>query len=81
MNLYGDYFLLTPTFFKKNFHTRAPSSSIYSFYKKNYFGLRSLSYTIVDMKPKLISAMGPCGFEASTPRRHVAFLDNPYYVG
>ena len=47
-NLFGDYFLLTPTFCKKNFH-----SQFTHFIKKINFGLRPSWQTIVDIKPKL----------------------------
>ena len=35
---------------------------------------------IVDMKPKLISAMRLRGFEASRPRKQVVFLDYPFQI-
>ena len=35
---------------------------------------------IVDMKPKLISALRLLGFEALRPLRQVAFLDHPFKI-
>ena len=61
-SLFGDYLLLTPTFFKKNFQFS-------HFFTKINFGRWPPSFTIVDMKPKLILIL--------RPHRHVAFLDKP----
>ena len=50
----------------------------FSFHQKKFnFDLRPLSYTIVDMKPKLISAVRLRGFKALRPHRQVVFLDKP----
>ena len=53
------------------------SYSILYFLIKFNFGLRPWSKTIVDMKPKLISAVWLQVFEASRPCRNVVFLDKP----
>ena len=38
-----------------------------------------LSQTLVDIRPKLILATRPLGPSATRPRRHVSFLDKPFF--